>query len=448
MSDRLGWIKPAFFMLFGLLGSGGAGAAVSAADASAPAVSATSTQSIYLEYRELPYSVGNWTIPVTLQLAPFKKEPDWGQRKVYRGTLKFGDSTEAFVPFVWDQGQGKLYLDLNRNQDLTDDAEGVFACMGPPNNPFQTFGRVHLAFKTPLGTERVAVGLFFNDFRATLNASAVPYYCWEAKVAQGGQEWQLALVDSLIGKLGSAENGSLIIRPWANRGRAIDLQYGSLDFLPLTADVFFGGRACHLDIASAQQDNHFKYRLNLTERPEQLGELKITGQYIHRLVLSRVSPGGAPAPGSAAQAAAQAAFARRYGVGGSAPAQAPSLTVILDSPGPVVKIPVGAYQFQLSLKQGGVEARPLANNFGLYNQNSGPLVVSATNAATLAFGGPLTNSVAVARRGRSLALSYQLLGAKGEAYQLQGDRKEPEFAIYRPGKSGDKQLASGRFQFG
>jgi hypothetical protein len=54
----------------------------------------------------------------------------------------------------------------------------------------------------------------------------------------------------------------------------------------------------------------------------------------------------------------------------------------------------------------------------------------------------------VARRGRSLALNYQLLGAKGEAYQLQGVRKEPQFTIYRPGKSGDKQLASGRFQFG
>jgi hypothetical protein len=440
MNDRPGRINPAFFALLGLLCIGATGAAFSAQDSSAPAPSATSTQSVYLEYRELSVGVGNWGIPMTLQSAPFKKEPDLGQRKVYRGTLKFGDSTEAFVPFIWDQAQGKLYLDLNRNQDLTDDADGVFACQGPPNYPFQTFGRVRLPFKTPLGMERVAVDLSFNEFRDTPNASATPYYCWEAKVTQGGQDWQVALVDNPVGKLGSAQNGSLIIRPWADRGKAIDSLYGSLDSLPFTANVFFGQRACHLDCALAQQDNYLKYRLTLTERPEQLGELTITGQYIHRLVLSRAGPGSAPVTGSAAQVA----MAKRYGVS----AQTPSLTVILESPGPVVKVPVGSYQCQLSLKQGAVEARPLANNFGLYNQNSGPLVVSAANTATMAFGGPLTNSVTVDRRGRSLALNYQLLGAKGEAYQLQGVRKEPEFAIYRPAKSGDKKLASGRFQFG
>jgi hypothetical protein len=369
---------------------------------------------------------------MTVQSAPFKKEPDLGQRKVYRGTLKFGDSTEAFVPFIWDQAQGKLYLDLNRNQDLTDDADGVFACQGPPNYSFQNFGRVRLRFKTPVGTERLAVGLFFNEFRGTLNASATPYFCWEAKVTQGGQDWQVALVDSLVGKLGSAQTSSLIIRPWADRGKAIDSLYGSLDSLPFTGNVFFGQRACHLDCALVQQDNNLKYRLNLTERPEQLGELRITGQYIHRLVLTR-----------------------RFSVA----AQAPSLTVILDSPGPVVKVPVGSYAYQLSLKQGGTEASLMLNYASVEVDSEGRsvprlandhglLVVSAANAATLAAGGPLTNSVTVDRRGRSLALNYRLLGANGEAYQLQGVRKEPEFAIYRAGKSRDTKLASGRFQFG
>jgi hypothetical protein len=273
MSDRLGWIKPAFFVLLGLLWPGASGAAVGAADSSTPAASAASTQSIYLEYRELPYSVGSWLIPLTLQSAPFKKEPDLGQRKVYRGTLKFGDSTEAFVPFIWDQAQGKLYLDLNRNQDLTDDADGVFACMGQPNNSFQTFDRVRMPFKTPLGTERVAVELFFTDFRATPNANAMAYYCWEGKVTQGGQEWQLALVDDLAGKIGSAQSASLIIRPWRDRGKTIDSQDGSVDRRPFTPNVFFGQQASRLDCALAQQDNKIKYRLDLTERAEPLGEL-------------------------------------------------------------------------------------------------------------------------------------------------------------------------------
>jgi len=289
------------------------------------------------------------------------------------------------------------------------------------------------------------VDLMFTDDRATPNATAFAYYCWEAKVAQGGQEWQLALVDNPSGKIGSAEDGRLLIRPWADRNKTIELQYDSLDYMPFTANVFFGQQACHLDCALAQQDNRIKYRLSLTERAEQLGELKITGQYIHRLVLTRAGPAAAPAPGNAARAAAGS----QYGLNGRMVSATPAspLRVILDSPGPVVKIPVGSYQCQLSLGKGGVEARPLENSFGR-NARGSTLVVSAANPATLAAGGPLTNSVRVARRARSLALSYQLLGAQGEAYELQGPRKEPQFAVYRPGKSGDKKLASGAFQFG
>lgn len=415
-------MKAANSILFCL--SFAAGAPLLAQEATAAALaSVTSTQSIYLEYRELGYGIGSWGIPMTLQSAPFQKEPDLGPRKVYRGTLKFGDSPEAFVAFVWDQAEGKLYLDLNRNQDFTDDADGVFASRGGHHTPFQIFGRVHLPFKTPLGTERVALDLLFTGFRGAPTATATAYYCWQGKVTQRGQEWQVAVVDNLFGKIGSAETGSLIIRPWTEGGKAGDLPDVSLYSLPFTREVFFGHQTFHLECSLAQQDNHLKYRLNLTQRALPLGELRITGQYIHRLVLSPAASGGAPVPGV-------------------------PVTVILESPGPVERVPVGAYQYGLSLKQGGVEARPSMNSLGSYARNSEPLVVGANRAATLTAGGPLTNSVTLARRGRSLAMSYQLLGAKGWAYQLQTARKEPEFTIYRPGKSADKELASGRFQFG
>ena len=71
-------------------------------------------------------------------------------------------------------------------------------------------------------------------------------------------------------------------------------------------------------------------------------------------------------------------------------------------------------------------------------------IVSVTKPAMLAVGGPLTNSVAVNRQGRALNLSYQLLGAGGEASQLLGARRQPEFAAYRAGK----KVASGKFEFG
>jgi hypothetical protein len=61
-------------------------------------------------------------------------------------------------------------------------------------------------------------------------------------------------------------------------------------------------------------------------------------------------------------------------------------------------------------------------------------------------GGPLTNSVAVSRRGSSLYLSYQLLGAAGRTYsRIDLDRsKPPEWTAYR----GDTKVGSGKFEFG
>jgi len=448
---RPGRAQWAAFLLPGLLWLGGARALFSAENPAA-AASLTPTQSVYLEYRELDYSTANWAIPVTLQSAPFKKEPPLSQRDVTRGTLKFGNSTDHFIPFLWDRAQGKLYLDLNRNLDLTDDPDGVFSCpIKGANEFFQPFNNIHLTFKTPTGSHRALVDLQCNASGYQSSVWAFCRYYWEGKVVQPAMEWQLALVDDLAGKLGSAEGASLILRPWADRNQPIDTQPGSLDYLSFSHNLFFGQQAYRLDCAFVPQDNNPKFRLDLTEQPDQLGELKIAGQCIHRLLLFRAGPSGLTAEQAAAQGAAGEAFARRYGlraIGSQPPSQSPSLVVVLDSPGPVVKVPIGAYQYQLTLKHGGAEARLSSAAYNGLAQTSKPLVVNLTNAATLVAGGPLTNSVSVSRRGRSLTLNYQLLGANGDAYQLQGARTQPEFAIYRPGRNGDKKLASGKFEFG
>src|SRR5512133_217691 len=85
----------------------------SVADAPLRAQEATtdSTRSVSLEYRELPYSVLSRSLPFSPQTTAFTKEPNLAQRKVVRGTFKFGNSTEQFLPFLWDYTQGKLYLD-------------------------------------------------------------------------------------------------------------------------------------------------------------------------------------------------------------------------------------------------------------------------------------------------------------------------------------------------
>jgi hypothetical protein len=119
----------------------------------------------------------------------------------------------------------------------------------------------------------------------------------------------------------------------------------------------------------------------------------------------------------------------------------PQLIVVLDAPQPVVKVPLGEYDTcQVSLKQGQTEA------YQTGPQRLGSLTVrtNALSPAVLLAGGPLTNVVTVANRGASFELVYQLQGMGGETYQLKGERKQPEFAVYHAGK----KIGSGKFEFG
>ena len=73
------------------------------------------------------------------------------------------------------------------------------------------------------------------------------------------------------------------------------------------------------------------------------------------------------------------------------------------------------------------------------------MIWEMSKPAVLTAGGPLTNSVSVSRRGRYLALNYQLVGAGGPYQLVNQDRSHPpEFTVYQ----GDKKVASGKFEFG
>ncbi len=375
-----------------------------------PPASLAATQSVYLDYRELNYDVSHWGLSLATQSASFKKEPDLGVRKVVRGTMKFGSSTEQFLPFIWDQTGGKLYLDLNRNQDLTDDPTGVRSCSQPArySNRYQTFTNVHLAFKTPMGSHNLLADLNLHYYRQLGGGISSRSY-WSGKVSLQGREWQLGIVEDPSGTPGSPEGGYLLLRPWAARAQSFSLQDGSLDGFRFCRDLFFGGEAYRLDYAYLEQDGKPRYRIDIKAQRAELGELKLAGKFIKRLVLT----GG-------------------------------KFATVLDQPEAVVKVPVGTYrQCQVQLAQGGAEAFRESSRYGASPEDKGT-TVTATKPAVLTVGGPLTNSVTVNRSGRSLNLAYELLGAGGETYQLLGARQRPEFAAYRAGK----KVASGKFEFG
>jgi hypothetical protein len=202
------------------------------------------------------------------------------------------------------------------------------------------------------------------------------------------------------------------------------------DAFAFSPKVFFEGRACQLDWSAEPRGREEKLALRLTEEQPALGELRITGSFIQRLVLT-----GEP------------------------------YVVVLAEPPTRVKVPRGRYQpYRVWLQQGKAEAY---FNFGVPQSGManvvegisgsqmpvlGPplpeqaVVVEEGWTAVLAVGGPLTNCVSATHRGRNLLLSYRLIGSGGGEYRMAGggDRKPPQVTISRSGI----KVGSGQFEFG
>ena len=126
------------------------------------------------------------------------------------------------VAFALDRAQGKLYLDLNRNLDLTDDPGGVYSCQ--PRFSFGSsigFSNVRLTFNTVMGLHPALLDLWFIYLGKTNqpNVVAARRYFWEGRLAFEGRDWQVGLVDSLQGRIGAADGAVLLLRPWSARNQ-------------------------------------------------------------------------------------------------------------------------------------------------------------------------------------------------------------------------------------
>lgn len=102
-----------------------------------------------------------------------------------------------------------------------------------------------------------------------------------------------------------------------------------------------------------------------------------------------------------------------------------------------VELPVGTYQVQqLSLYDDySCQQRSLVS--------LGPIVITEDEPAVLQAGGPLQQTVTIARRGRTLILGYGLQGIGGEQYTPRSAARA-KFSVYR----GDTAIASGNFEYG
>jgi hypothetical protein len=372
-----------------------------------PALSATSAA---LEYQETEYSVNNWGVSLGTQSKPFQKEPAGLTGKIYRGTLNFSADTSNAIAFLWARDARKLYLDLGGSQDLTADPAGVFTAEAAAGGNFQNFKHVHLVLKTPFGKCRAQVNLNFYDYGQASGpvCNLEQHYFWQGKMNLQGRDWQVGIVQNGQAPAGALSNGQLLLRPWENRNQPFSVTDQLLASVPLTRKVFVDGHAYQVDWSGPAENGEARPVLRFTEQTATLGELKITGQYIGRLVLT----------------------SKAY-------------VVVLDEPTGTVKVPTGYYGLvEVRLEKGGT----LAYRDTSSGQIGRQIAVDDKTPAVLNVGGPLTNSIIAQRHGQELAMNYKVVGAGGEIYQMPGqDRsKPPKFAVY----SGEKQIGSGGFEYG
>ncbi len=141
------------------------------------------------------------------------------------------------------------------------------------------------------------------------------------------------------------------------------------------------------------------------DRKSALGELKLEGEHIERLLLTRND----------------------------------GHREILNNPDETVKLPVGQYLLQDVRLKGGYTRQTTRG------PRSDRVTISKDNPASLRVGGPLKQTVSVRRQGRTLELAYSLVGVGGETYAaVRNAGKRPAFVVYK----GDREIGAGEFEFG
>ncbi len=349
------------------------------------------------------------TTPSREQEIVFRKEPTYEGAKILRGVLPTAKDKSGYTGYACDLDAAKLYVDANRNLDLTDDPEAVYSCK---KEPFIS----HLAFDNVVLLSGPADNLVSHRAQLTFMVDALlsmeVVSGWRGEFDHHGAKWVLYLADNLDGEIDS-EDLLLLERVRDDNPDLADLNVDATDF-PALKNVFFDGYDHTLDFSFHEG----LPQISVKEASCPTGKLAIEGEHIKFLVLNMDE--------------------RR---------------AILDAPEGSVTLPAGNFYvnavYVLGDKSGAKSEILAALSQGgrLWRASSTGLTgnLPADGTATLKCGAPLRNTITAERFANRFDLAYKLMGAGGETYSSDGSRFDPpRFAAYR----GDRKIASGTFEYG
>ena len=155
----------------------------------------------------LEYTPGGFSLTVGVEMweknERFEKELQLGEGRIVRGLLPTGSEEKDHTGFAWDQSNARLYLDLNRNGDLTDDPKGVFE--SEQKGSYQIFRDILLKVQADPVEIEYAVQMSMYGYGNQPNGQINVHSGFKGQIELYGKKWNIAVVDNMDGKLGPSD---------------------------------------------------------------------------------------------------------------------------------------------------------------------------------------------------------------------------------------------------
>jgi hypothetical protein len=359
------------------------------------------------EYSFFLHLKDNAYTPIRIEIPPkigveFKKEPFPDKGKIFRSVLRIGDGKNP-IPFAWNVSKRTLYLDLNRNLDLTDDPHFSAKPYSQPN--FQYY-ELRIPLKIDDTSTSYLIYTSFYPYRNKFSGSVMIRSRWEGFIELYGKKYKFIVADDMDGKIDlKGQDCFFVISEDDPSGE--DVVYKSrTNRTKARPDILFlNGHGFRSGIEFVKMDNKPCVKVTFREIKIETEEVQITGKHIKCLYLSG------------------------------------SNLIILDSPQKYIHIPAGRYP-QVRAILGDEKSKFLATcDLSLRN-----FEVVRGKPATLTVGAPLKSIVDVSQNGRYLSLTYRLIDNNNNDYTLSAKEPKqlPRAVIYQ----GDREIQSGTFEYG
>ncbi len=295
----------------------------------------------------------------------FRKEPAFGRNeKIVRRALKVGPGPQDWLGLAVNVTKRTLYLDLNRNLDLTDDPKGVYRS----SSSAPRFRNVRFCLSSG-GTNRYYT-LDPLDLVGQYRGYGVLRSVYAGRITLGGQNWAFQVQDNFDGQFDARARFS--ITPNVAAPQAGATAYPPMP-TPVSKTLFVGGHQYELSFAYGAAGSA-PLTMMLKEVTSPMAELALAGSSVRWLAL-----------------------------------QGDACLAFLDAPTGKLALPADNYRLQGVCVQPASGMKPLVSTSG-----TARVALEAGTSQPFKVGPPLVSSVAVSETRGYLYLRFVLKGGAGE----------------------------------